>query len=600
MFKKPFADLKTIAPLRTSHRRKLKQRVLESYKELQPDDGDVLVPEGLHWQKFTTYSEEPGVAYFSMEGDPLWFTIGKDSDDLIPTVYTLWKRPNLLPFLSTTSAVVPKLINGADLMIPGVVQYPTSLVPDQLVSITQYHTGKLGFPIAVGRMAVSMETLQRAEDANVKGKAVYVLHTWRDALWETGTEKAADVPEPRMLGDGSAATADVLEGTQGEAANASEQTVETQGDEQSTAGGSSGPAATTQSAQAVLTSEDVSHALRSALLQALSTTLHKLPLSSFPMPASTFWSSYVLPARPTQVVGANGLADGSAVDVKHSTHKSVKAFLKACAKEGLIKLKDAKGGDVVVTAVFPKHPAVAEHRPVQTVKDVETKQQKAADRERQEREAEEKLKGQIRITESLRPFQNTVAWFAAAEKDTSELYTLNELKTIFNTYVSAKNLINAQDQQYINVGEDDILLTAIRKKGEIDLEFLKREEVLARLKDHMQSWYEIRVEGRDVVRKKGKLKPIQIVVKVRQGRKACTLVTGFEPYSLDADDLAEELRRVCASSTSVSSVHGKSVDMEIMVQGKQTKAVTDLLMAKGVPKKWIESVDMTAEKKKKK
>lgn len=67
--------------------------------------------------------------------------------------------------------------------------------------------------------------------------------------------------------------------------------------------------------------------------------------------------------------------------------------------------------------------------------------------------------------------------------------------------MSAKNLINAQDQQYINVGEDDILLTAIRKKGEIDLEFLKREEVLARLKDHMQSWYEIRVEGRDVVRK---------------------------------------------------------------------------------------------------
>lgn len=54
------------------------------------------------------------------------------------------------------------------------------------------------------------------------------------------------------------------------------------------------------------------------------------------------------------------------------------------------------------------------------------------------------------------------------------------------------------------------------------------------------------------------------------------------------------------SNCPVSSVHGKSVDMEIMVQGKQTKAVTDLLMAKGVPKKWIESVDMTAEKKKKK
>lgn len=37
---------------------------------------------------------------------------------------------------------------------------------------------------------------------------------------------------------------------------------------------------------------------------------------------------------------------------------------------------------------------------------------------------------------------------------------------------------------------------------------------------------------------------------MRQGRKACTLVTGFEPYHLNAEDLAEELRKICASSTS--------------------------------------------------
>lgn len=41
--------------------------------------------------------------------------------------------------------------------------------------------------------------------------------------------------------------------------------------------------------------------------------------------------------------------------MKHSTYKSVKAFLKACAKEGLIKLKDAKGGDVVVAGVSDPH-----------------------------------------------------------------------------------------------------------------------------------------------------------------------------------------------------------------------------------------------------
>lgn len=40
--------------------------------------------------------------------------------------------------------------------------------------------------------------------------------------------------------------------------------------------------------------------------------------------------------------------DVGAIDIKQSTHKSVKVFLKACAKEGLMKLKETKG-DVVVT-----------------------------------------------------------------------------------------------------------------------------------------------------------------------------------------------------------------------------------------------------------
>jgi Translation initiation factor SUI1 len=50
--------------------------------------------------------------------------------------------------------------------------------------------------------------------------------------------------------------------------------------------------------------------------------------------------------------------------------------------------------------------------------------------------------------------------------------------------------------------------------------------------------------------RKGSLKPISVIVKIRQGRKASTLVTNFEPYLLTSDFLAEELRRICASATS--------------------------------------------------
>ena len=130
------------------------------------------------------------------------------------------------------------------------------------------------------------------------------------------------------------------------------------------------------------------------------------------------------------------------------------------------------------------------------------------------------------------------------------------------------------------------------------------------------------------------MKPISVIVKIRQGRKACTLLSGFEPFGLQADDLAEELRKTCASSTSgtstllavrskftsvsdhirnplpqlhsyphpqwtVSPVHGKPNALEVMVQGKQIKAVTDMLVARGVPKRWIESSDQSEQKKKK-
>ncbi|KAI0742631.1 eukaryotic translation initiation factor SUI1 family protein [Daedaleopsis nitida] len=589
MFKKPVADLKTSAPLRSSERRKLKQRVLQSYPTLPPDEGDALVPDGLLSQKFSTHLDEPGIAYLSPEGDPLWFTIGKGSQDLIPTVYTLWKRTDLLPFLSTPAPVVPKLIGGADLMIPGVVQHSTPLSPDQLVSITQYHRGGLGPPIAVGRMAVSSDTLRSTEDTDVKGKAVYVLHTWKDALWDMGPSKKADPPplqdmKPPTTSEESSILQDAAKPSDPELA---EPTFRDEAYQTSTHPGPQVPAIASGANSGVLTPEDVSDCLRSAVLQAIGMNLAGVPPSTFPMSASTFWSSYVLPARPAQALGTNGLADANAVDVKQSTYKNVKSFLKACAKEGLIKLKETKG-DVVVSAVYPEHPAVASKRPHRTIGDLQAKARKAEDREQKEKEAKEKRRGEIQIVELWQPHATTVPLFDAAKKDTSGLYTIANIQDVVNGYISSRGLINANDQQYINVGTSQALAEAVSKKGEDTPEFLKRDEVLKRIRAHMQSWYEIRVEGRDPVRMKGDIKPISVIVKIRQGRKACTFVTGYEPFGLQADDLAEELRKACASSTAVSPVHGKPNALEVMVQGKQKKAVTDLLISRGVPNRWIE------------
>ena len=62
--------------------------------------------------------------------------------------------------------------------------------PQQLVSVVERTTGSTsrGPPLAVGRMAVDLATLKAGE----KGKAVHVLHTWKDHLFDMGTK--ADPP----------------------------------------------------------------------------------------------------------------------------------------------------------------------------------------------------------------------------------------------------------------------------------------------------------------------------------------------------------------------------------------------------------------------
>ncbi|KAI6042428.1 hypothetical protein EDC04DRAFT_2661048 [Pisolithus marmoratus] len=48
-----------------------------------PGIGDILVPGGLISQKFATNTNEQGVAYWSPDGDLLWFSYGKGANELL-------------------------------------------------------------------------------------------------------------------------------------------------------------------------------------------------------------------------------------------------------------------------------------------------------------------------------------------------------------------------------------------------------------------------------------------------------------------------------------------------------------------------------------
>jgi translation initiation factor 2D len=140
-------------------------------------------------------------------------------------------------------------------------------------------------------------------------------------------------------------------------------------------------------------------------------------------------------------------------------------------------------------------------------------------------------------------------------RSTGALYTLTEVKSALLAYVKKHNLVNQVEQQYLNVNADTVFSAALygspNSKGATPVpEFAKREEASNALRGRMQPWHRIAIGGDEPLTKKGALRPITIATKSGQGRKTCTLITGFEHYQLLPETLAEALRVRCASSTS--------------------------------------------------
>ena len=87
----------------------------------------------------------------------------------------------------------------------------------------------------------------------------------------------------------------------------------------------------------------------------------------------------------------------------------------------------------------------------------------------------------------------------------------------------------------------------------------------------------------------------------RQGRKTVTRFWGLEAFFINPNELAEELRNTCASSTSVTGKahpiqylsealvgsNPKQPVMEVLIQGPQSNAVLEALEKRGVKKNFI-------------
>ena len=204
-------QIKPLSPLRSSDRRKIADQIIATFSieilknETEAKDSSVevdqnigalgissirnsLLPEGCQSARFTTTAgpdlkQVAGTVYVGAHSGEdqrvLWLSV---NDRLIPTVYTLWKHPQLVPLLHTQDFVLSKMQGGADLMTPGLARgppFPAKATKGAVVAVASLQ--KPSVPQWVGVCEIDVASLQQVKGA--KGHAVRGQHWTGDEIW---------------------------------------------------------------------------------------------------------------------------------------------------------------------------------------------------------------------------------------------------------------------------------------------------------------------------------------------------------------------------------------------------------------------------------
>ncbi|KAK9386225.1 hypothetical protein V1515DRAFT_572802 [Lipomyces mesembrius] len=602
--KKP--NIKPLSPVRSSDRRKLLASILSQFNiptDALPSEGkDTIVPADIQTAKFIAHSTgETGIIYVGEEGSkPLWLKL--NDEILIPTVFTLWKCPFLLPIVQTWNPVIEKLRNGADLMLPGLIPpFPLTLKIGSIVAIASAERPSV--PLAVGICNIDLGTITQVQGRH--GKAILIMQCYGDELpfrGKVSVPAKLDLDFPK-LEDKNALTSDIENGEIEKIAKSIEN-LDLAPDAHATSEAqvTSVPAdneATEEEIERtelqgkpvepvreVPMTEEVDEAFRMALLSTIHDSRTGTALE-FPQASSTFISAHLLKHLPSSY---------SAAQLKQTSWKKAARFLKAMEKDGLVKVKE-KGGEVTIMGI-----AGLDNIAVKNFRSFKTSGSRKANNDSKIPDPShgDVLAGKLVIREYYQIKDKGKAIAEAVSKRTSDYYSGAELRTILLEYIAKEKLVNEKNPREIMLNPvlASIITTSPKPRS------LLREDLIGRFREMSSPYYRIVREGEDergVKLLRGTPPKIQILIAMKQGHKV-TRITNLETYKVDVHDLANEMRTECASSTTVNkSVEGTSISgqgkLEIQVQGPQSKTAVDLLERQGLQKIWIEVKDSTKKSK---
>ncbi|KAA8651855.1 hypothetical protein EYZ11_006217 [Aspergillus tanneri] len=654
MFKKK-PTIKNLSPLRSSDRRKIADQIINDYKiEIPPttqaEDSttpsasnhtlpnltsirNALLPENSLSARFTTTAgprlqEVQGTVYVGThpgaEERILWFKLdhGPGADGrLYPTVYTLWNNPNVVPLLYTPELVMGKLRGGADLMTPGLANeppFPQRAVKGAVVAVAglDRHT----VPLFLGICEIDISAL--GEVQGTKGHAVRGLHWEGDELWAWSSSSRPGQPAPEYLegwdedaSDRGEQVGDIAEGVD-ELALAEKETSQTEGQEEPVGEVRENQPEEVEEetlAEKEPSMKEIDEAFEKAFLYSLYKLKQDNPSSpnhglSLPVQPSALVSNMITPYLPIYTT-----QQAQFYQIKKTSWKNVKKFIKYLDKQRLVKSKDRNGQETVILDVDFDDRRVEQFVPYKLPnKNAVEGTGKSGSKKPAASEGDPSV-GQVLTVQTLyRPTPKLVPTIfpPLSSSDPNNFYKHTDVSNHLDQYLQSQDppIISKENRRIINL--NPFLANAIFTSSAADDKSTvargktTRDGLLKRvLEDHslMTGHYVILRTGQtllDVKPRPGAAPKVNVTIERRTGSKTITKVSNLEVFGIIPSLLAEELQKKCASSTSVAQATGAAKGiMEVLVQGDQRRALETALARRGVKTQWIEVADKTKKKK---
>uniref|UniRef100_A0AAY4CYA9 Eukaryotic translation initiation factor 2D n=1 Tax=Denticeps clupeoides TaxID=299321 RepID=A0AAY4CYA9_9TELE len=578
MFAKAFR-VKSNTAMKGSDRRKLRADILAAFPSLSADDLSELIPnkDELNVVKIYTHKGD-AVTLYILHKNPVCFQLDKH---IYPTVYTLWKYPDMLPAFVTWPAVLQKLVGGADLMLPGVVVPPSGLPEVARGDCCAVTLVSNRAPVAVGTVTMSSEDMM---SSGMKGKGVNILHTYMDHLWSSG-DKSVPPPLPATVDK------ELMEGEGGEGVEVGGEDDEVgeerqkQNGETGSCSGPEGDPACPGLQEPILEEKQMDALLLQCFLHALKTRVKK---SELPLLTSTFLRNHM--------VGTTCTMDGCQTFAPLFNHINfwyfqLSKFLQCMQKEhSLVQVKELSKGVESIVNVDWKNPELRSFTAPEDCGMVETPAEVGGPCEAPYQPPE--ITALYGVTAKLEPI------FLDAKK--KSVLPAPEVRTIITEYVKNNDLVDEHNKNFICV--NPILCDCLLEKSEYqEVEKLKWDDLFSRTLCKMQPHHQLQYPGHPAVVKKGQVDPIDISVSSRGSNKKVTIIKNLEVFGLDPAAVAAALQHRVQASTVLHDVPGSKDRVLVQVQGNQIQQVGKLLLDEyHLPRKYIQGLEKAQKPGKKK